>query len=185
MAIARVLARLGVSPNGLTVFGYLFHLPAMYTLATGRLQLGGVLVAIGGLIDTLDGVLAREVGQGSSFGAFLDSVADRFSEATVFFGLFLWYLRSGCQQELALIYAAIFGSLMVSYARARAEALGVQCKVGLFTRFERVTVLVIGLIAQQVRPALWVLAILANVTALQRIYHVWRVTRGGDGDSRP
>lgn len=182
---ARALGRLGISPNALTVLGYLLNLLVMYVLATGHLQLGGILVALASLFDGLDGAVAREMEQTSIFGAFLDSVTDRFSEGTVFLGLLLWYLRSTAQQELPLIYLAIFGSLMVSYTRARAEGLGIECKIGLLTRFERVALLAIGLIAQQVRLALWVIAILANVTAIQRIYHVWRVTRGQDERPKP
>lgn len=178
--IARVLGRLGVSPNALTVFGYLLNLPVMYVLATGRLQVGGILVVLAGLFDSLDGAVAREMGQATIFGAFFDSVTDRFSEGTVFLGLFLWYLRNGAGQELALIYIAIVGSLMVSYTRARAEGLGIQCKTGLLTRFERVALLAIGLIIQQVRVVLWVLAILTNLTAVQRIYHVWHAAKGQD-----
>ena len=174
MAIARVLGFLGFSPNGLTILGYLVHLPVMYVLATGRLQLGGVLVALAGLIDTLDGALARETGQDSQFGAFLDSVSDRYSEGTVLFGLFLWYLGTGARLELALVFIALLGSLMVSYARARAEALGFECKVGLLTRLERVGLIVVGLVVQRVQLMLWAMAIFTNVTAIQRIYHVWR-----------
>ena len=174
--IGRLLGRLGVSPNALTVSGYLLNLVVMYVLATGRLQLGGVLVALAGLFDGLDGAVARATGRASAFGAFFDSVTDRFSEGTVFFGLFLWYLHTGAQLELALIYVALLGSIMVSYTRARAEGLGIECKIGLLTRFERVALLAIGLIAQQVRLVLWAIAILANLTAVQRMYHVWRAT---------
>ena len=174
MAIARVLGFLGFSPNGLTILGYLVHLPVMYVLATGRLQLGGVLVALAGLVDTLDGALARETGQDSQFGAFLDSVSDRYSEGTVLFGLFLWYLGTGARLELALIFIALLGSLMVSYARARAEALGFECKVGLLTRLERVILIAVGLVVQRVQLMLWAMAIFTNVTAIHRIYHVWR-----------
>ena len=178
-AIARALGRLGVTPNTLTVFGYLLHLPAMYALATGHLQLGGVLLAVASAFDALDGSVAREMGQASTFGAFLDSVVDRFSEGTVLFGLLFWYLGHGARQEPLLVYATVFGSLLVSYTRARAEGLGIQCKEGLLTRFERVIVLVIGLLAKQAHPALWLLAILTNFTALQRVYHVWRKTSSG------
>ncbi len=174
--VGRLLGSLGISPNGLTVLGYLLSLLVAYVLSTGRLQAGGVLVAVAALFDALDGAVAREMGQTSTFGAFFDSVMDRFSEATVLFGLFLWYSRIGARTELALIYVTIVGSLMVSYARARAEGLGVQCKVGLLTRFERVALLVIGLIIQQVPLVLWVMAVLTNFTALQRAYHVWRQT---------
>ena len=176
-AIARVLGRWGVAPNVLTAVGYLLHLPAVYVIAQGHLRLGGALFAVASLFDSLDGAVAREMDQGSVFGAFLDSVTDRFSEATVYFGLFLWYLRSGGDLELALIYIALVGSLMVSYTRARAEGLGVPCQEGLFTRFERVLLLVVALIMQQVRLALWAMAILTMVTALQRVYHVYRATR--------
>jgi len=174
MAIARALGFLGFSPNGLTVLGYLVHLPVMCVLATGRLQLGGVLVALAGLIDTLDGALARDTGQDSQFGAFLDSVSDRYSEGTVLFGLFMWYLGTGARLELALIFIALLGSVMVSYSRARAEALGFECRVGLLTRLERVGLIVVGLVLQRVQLMLWAMAILTNVTAVQRIYHVWR-----------
>ncbi len=172
--IGRALGGLGISPNGLTVLGYLVSLLVAYVLATGRLQAGGVLVALAALFDALDGTVARAMGRTSTFGAFFDSVMDRFSEATVLFGLFLWYSHIGARTELALIYVTIVGSLMVSYARARAEGLGMQCKVGLLTRFERVALLVIGLVIRRVSLALWVMAVLTNFTALQRTYHVWR-----------
>jgi CDP-diacylglycerol--glycerol-3-phosphate 3-phosphatidyltransferase len=149
----------------------------MYVLAQGHLRAGGVLVLLAGLFDALDGAVARATGQTSTFGAFFDSVMDRYSEATVLFGLLLWYLRTGSQLEPALIYAVIVGSLMVSYARARAEGLGLECKTGLLTRLERVAILSIGLLALQVRITLWTMAILANLTALQRMAHVWRATR--------
>jgi len=175
-SIARLLGSLGISPNALTILGYLLNLPVMYALATGHMPLGGILLAIASVFDSLDGSLAREMGRVTIFGAFLDSVADRFSEGTVLLGLLLWYLQNGGRTEIILIYAAIFGSLMVSYTRARAEGVGIECKEGLLTRFERVILLVAGLILQQVHLALWVLAILTNITALQRVYHVWRTT---------
>nr|MBC7244406.1 CDP-alcohol phosphatidyltransferase family protein [Chloroflexota bacterium] len=175
--IARLLGRLGVPPNALTVLGYLLHLPVMYELAIGHLRLGGILLALASIFDNLDGSLAREMEQVTIFGAFLDSVTDRFSEGTVLAGLLLWYVQGGAKVEIVLVYAALFGSLMVSYTRARAEGVGVACKEGLFTRFERVIVLVAGLILQQAQLTLWVLAVLTNVTALQRIYHVWQKTR--------
>jgi CDP-diacylglycerol--glycerol-3-phosphate 3-phosphatidyltransferase len=178
--LGRALGRLGISPNSLTVVGYVLSLSAMYVLATGQLRLGGVLVAVAAMFDALDGAVARATGTTSTFGAFFDSVIDRYSEATVLFGLLLWYLGSAAQQEVALIYVTLLGSLMVSYARARAEGLGIECKVGWLTRFERVALLSIGLVTQHVRLVLWVMAVLTNITALQRVYHVWRATRAGD-----
>jgi len=181
--LARALGRLGISPDVLTALGYLFHLPAMYALAMGHLQLGVVLVALASLFDALDGAVAREMGQSSTFGAFFDSVVDRYSEGTIFFGLLLWYARNGGLQETILIYAAMLGSLMVSYARARAEGVGIQCKAGLFTRFERMVLIVIGLLALQVRLLLWALAIMTNLTAVQRVYLVWHATHPGSGQA--
>jgi CDP-diacylglycerol--glycerol-3-phosphate 3-phosphatidyltransferase len=175
--IARVLGGWGVSPNALTVCGYLLHLPAMWAVANGHLQLGGLGVLLASLFDALDGSVAREMGKSSVFGAFLDSTLDRYSEGTILFGLLLWCLRTGARLEVALAFAALLGSLMVSYTRARAEGVGVQCKEGLFTRFERIVAIVAGLLLRQVSLLLWVLAILTNVTALQRVYHVWRATQ--------
>ncbi|UCC78029.1 MAG: CDP-alcohol phosphatidyltransferase family protein [Anaerolineales bacterium] len=169
-----------MSPNSLTMVGYVLSLLVMYVLATGQLQLGGVLVAVAAMFDALDGAVARAMGTTSTFGAFFDSVIDRYSEATVLFGLLLWYQGRAAEQEVALIYVTLLGSLMVSYARARAEGLGIACKVGWLTRFERVALLSIGLILQHVRLVLWVMAVLTNVTALQRVYHVWRVSRAED-----
>ncbi len=178
-AMARVLGGWGVSPNMLTLFGYLLHLPVMCMLATGQLRSGGALFVVASAFDALDGSVAREMGQASTFGAFLDSVVDRFSEGTVLFGLLLYYLNRGARLEPALIYVAVFGSLLVSYTRARAEGVGIECKEGLFTRFERVILLAAGLILEWTRPVLWILAILTVFTALQRIAYVWRKASGG------
>ena len=175
--IGRTLGRLGISPNTRTLLGYGLSLVGMYVLARGHLRLGGALVLLASLFDALDGAVARATGQTSTFGAFFDSVVDRYSEATVLFGLLLWYLGGSAQFESALIYAVIVGSLMVSYARARAEGLGLDCKTGLMTRLERVVVLSIGLMTLQVRITLSALAILTNLTALQRMAHVWQLTR--------
>jgi CDP-diacylglycerol--glycerol-3-phosphate 3-phosphatidyltransferase len=177
--LVRLLARANISPNFLTLLGYVINIGVAWVLATGRLQLGGVLVLFAGLFDSFDGALAREAGRTSRFGAFLDSVLDRFSEATVFFGLFWYAYKSSDNINLILIYAAVVGSLIVSYARARAEGIGVECKAGWFTRFERLIILVAGLLLNQLRLALWVLAIFANLTAVQRVIHVWKATRGG------
>ena len=178
-AVARVLGGWGITPNTLTLVGYILHLPVMYMLATGHLRVGGMLFVVASAFDALDGSVAREMGQASTFGAFLDSVMDRFSEGTVLFGLLLHYLNNGARLEPTLIYVAMCGSLLVSYTRARAEGVGVTCKEGLFTRFERVILLAAGLILGFTRLALWALAILTLFTALQRIYHVWRKAGSG------
>ncbi len=178
--VARVLGGWGITPNALTVCGCLLNVPVMLALATGRLQVGGLLMLLAGLFDAFDGSVAREMGQATKFGAFFDSVMDRYSEAIVFLGLFLWYLQRGARLELVLIYATIVGSLVVSYARARAEGLGLSCKVGLLTRLERVGLLAAGLLLGQLLPVLAVMAVFTNVTAAQRVYHVWRLTQRGE-----
>jgi CDP-diacylglycerol--glycerol-3-phosphate 3-phosphatidyltransferase len=179
--LARLINRTGISPNLLTMIGFVLTVGVAYVLATGHLQIGGVLLAVAGLFDALDGTLARLAGRKSRFGAFLDSIVDRLSEAVIFLGLLVHYTQHGGRQESFLIYATVVGSLMVSYARARAESIGVECKRGILTRFERAVVMVIGLILDQMLIALWILAVLSNFTALQRMYHVWRITGGEKG----
>jgi len=175
----RLLARAGISPNVLTLIGFLLNVIVAWLLAIGQQRLGGVVFIFAGLCDSLDGTLAREMATTSRFGAFFDSVLDRFSEGIVFFGLLLSAFKRGDLVDLILIYAAVIGSVIVSYTRARAEGIGVECRTGLFTRFERFFILMIALLLGQVRLALWVLAVFANFTALQRIYHVWQATRKG------
>ena len=178
--IARLVGRTGVSPNVVTLTGVVLNLGVAWILAQGYMRIGGLLLPLVSLFDALDGTLARVTGKRSRFGAFLDSTMDRFSEAIVYLGLLVFYTRSGAGREILLINITIVGSLMVSYARARAEGLGLDCKVGLLTRLERIIVLTVALILDQVPTALWVLAILTNFTAFQRMYHVWKATHGDD-----
>ena len=174
---AKAIGRLGISPNWITLLGLIANAAVALLIARGYLRIGGALTLVVSLFDTLDGALARALGQVNSFGAFLDSTLDRLSEAVVYLGLLLYYAQLGQRQEMVLIYAAIVGSLMVSYARARAEGLGLQCKVGILTRAERVGLLTIGLMAGIMPWMLWALVILTNVTVAQRVFHVWRATR--------
>jgi CDP-diacylglycerol--glycerol-3-phosphate 3-phosphatidyltransferase len=174
---ARALAQTGVTPNALTLVGFLLNVGVAAVLAAGYIRLGGLLLIFAAGFDALDGTLARLTDQQSTFGAFFDSTMDRFSEAAIYGGLLFYFLDGGGRTEIVLIYAVIVGSLMVSYARARAEGLGLECKVGLLTRFERMTVLAIGLLLGLLVPALWVIAILANLTAVQRIVYVYGTSR--------
>ena len=174
--IARAVARTGISPNALTIFGSLLYLGIAYVLAKGWFFWGGIFIIFASLFDALDGAVARVSNRVSRFGAFLDSNLDRFSEALMYFGLLFYYIHHGTTTNTILVYAAIIGSLMVSYARARAEGIGVECKEGLLSRFERLAILVIALVLNVVPLALWVLAILTNLTAFQRMYYVWRKT---------
>ena len=112
--LARLIDRTGISPNLLTVIGFVLTVGVAYVLATGHLQIGGVLIVAAGAFDALDGTLARLAGRRSRFGAFLDSTMDRLSEAVIYLGLLIHYTRQSGQQESLLIYATIVGSLMVS-----------------------------------------------------------------------
>ena len=180
--LARFISATGVSPNVVTIIGFLAMIGVAFVLAWGYFLWGGILITTVALFDGLDGTLARMMGRTSRFGAFLDSTLDRFSEAVIFLGLFVHFIGQGDQRlELILIYATVVGSLMVSYARARAEGIGVPLKEGLFTRFERVFLLVVGLLFNQLTFALWALAIFSNLTAIQRMYLVWRITGGEEG----
>ncbi len=181
--LALGLNALGFSPNALTLIGFLGMCAVGLVLANGWLALGGVLIVLGGIFDALDGSLARLTNRVTKFGAFLDSTTDRFAEGALFLGLLYYFLQHNMTYVAYLIYLTLLGSLMVSYARARAEGIGVECKEGLMTRFERIALLVIGLLLTAVfgdTPiliVLGILAILTNVTAVQRIWLVYRATR--------
>jgi len=180
--IGQILSRLGfLSPNLLTALGFLLSMGVGVLLAFGYLRWGGGLTVLAGACDGLDGALARAENRRSRFGAFFDSTLDRFSESAILLGLLIYYLNRGALLEPILIYTAIVGSLLVSYTRARAESLSIECKVGILTRLERFLVLVGGLLLNQVQLALWVLALGSHLTALQRIYHVWKQTRSEEG----
>ena len=172
--IADLLARLGFTPNTLTLIGFLMNVAVAVILSRGEMRWGAVAYFLASAFDGLDGAVARRLNRVSRFGAFLDSTVDRLSEAAVFLGLLVWYTGQGARQEIVLIYATIVGSLMVSYSRARAEGLGLDCRVGLLTRMERFIVLFVGLFLEQVTITLWIMAVLTNFTALQRMFYVWR-----------
>ena len=168
--IVRLLARAGVTPFALTTVGFLGNVMAAVFVAQGAFLIGGVLVLVFSALDMLDGALARSTGRASRFGALYDSTLDRVSEAVVLFGLAWWGIEGGHTTEVALAFAAVVGSLMVSYVRARAEGLGLELKDGLFTRSERVALTGVALILGFVTAALWALAVLTMITAAQRTW---------------
>ena len=172
--ISRLLARLGVQPNLLSMIGFFAALAAGAVVAAGYISYGGWLFLLSGPFDALDGALARTAGLESRFGAFLDSFIDRYSEAAVLFGIVCWSTFHDRHIIALLSFLTVIGSLMVSYARARAEGLNISCKVGLFTRLERFIVLTLTLLTEQLLIGLVVLALLSNFTALQRMFHVYR-----------
>lgn len=175
--IAVWLEKTGISPNALTLIGFVLTVVVAVVLGMGQLLGGGLLLIFAALFDTLDGALARHAGKTTVFGAFLDSVMDRFSESVTLVAL-IWYYSGQADGRTAVILlaATIVGSLMVSYTRARAEAVNIECKEGFFQRTERIIVLILGLVTGWMLPVLWILAIFTNFTAIQRIYDVYRKT---------
>jgi len=176
--IVRILSRSRITPNTLTFINLALNIIAAYVIATGYFLLGGVLVLVSGLFDLLDGALARFTKQTTKFGAILDSTVDRISEAAILCGLLIWYIpQEGTSLKIVLIFLVLIGSFLVSYIRARAEGLGWQCQVGLFTRAERIIVLAIGLLINQIFihsifVALCVLAVFVFVTVVQRLVYL-------------
>jgi CDP-diacylglycerol--glycerol-3-phosphate 3-phosphatidyltransferase len=177
---ARFLGRLGLTPNALTVIGSLLTASVGIMVAQGWFLAAGLCLWLFSATDTLDGALARATNRVSVFGAFLDSVCDRYAEAAVFFGLVWWYQTSANALGVALAYLALVGSLMVSYARARAEGVGLQAAdIGWFQRPERIIALGLGLMLAAFVPVallvvLGLLAVLTTLTVLQRVLHVAR-----------
>ena len=179
--IAAFLNRIGLYPNTVTVLGLLGNTIGAYFLATGNITLGGILVLIMGPVDALDGTMARLRGESSRFGAFVDSVTDRYSELVILGGLLLYFISQQNLLACALVYLAAAGSVLVSYVKARADGLNFPVKIGILTRVERYLVLAPCLVFNQPMFALWIIAILANFTAVQRIWYVRRIARSGNG----
>ena len=164
--------RLGITPNMMTMLGLLGNTIGAYFLARGEMLTGGLFVLLMTPVDALDGTMARLRGESSDFGAFVDSVTDRYSELIIYGGLMYYYLSMGDPLGGLLVFGAAAGSVLVSYVKARAEGLGYEAKVGLLTRVERYLVLAPALVFNQVLIGLAIIAVLANITALQRIWHV-------------
>jgi len=143
-------------------------------LATGRLLLAGLLLIVTLAFDSVDGTLARISGQTTRFGAFLDSTLDRWAEVAMFVAIVWLYLRTDNDLGVILAVLALSMSLLVSYTRARAEGIGLECKEGILTRFERMVILILGLVAGQLIWALAIIAALAGTTAVQRILVTWQ-----------
>ena len=181
--VAALLARLGFSPNAVTLMGLIGAGGSAYLLSTGSLWQGGVVLMGSGLLDLFDGALARATQRVSRFGALLDSVVDRVSEAVVLLGLLIFYYERSSAEGTVLVYLAFAGSMMVSYLRARSEGLGIECKVGVMTRPERVAALGIALVIghwwlNAVLVALGAIAALTLLTSVQRLVHAGRGLSG-------
>ncbi len=166
--------RLGIFPNTMTLIGLAGNIAGAVLLAFGHITIGGIVILVMGLVDTLDGTMARLRGMPSDFGAFVDSVTDRYSELVIFGGLLYYFLTRGDWISSLGIYVAAAGSVLVSYIRARAAAVGMDTKVGFLSRFERYLVLAPSLIFNIPMVGIWIIAVFANFTALQRIVDVRR-----------
>jgi CDP-diacylglycerol--glycerol-3-phosphate 3-phosphatidyltransferase len=163
---------IGIKPNWITLFGLLGTVVGSYFISQGDLFIGGVIILVMGPIDALDGAVARVGEEVTKFGAFIDSVSDRYIEIFIYSGL-LWYFISNQDSiGIVLTFFASSGSVLVSYTRARAQSLGLDTRVGILTRFERMVVIGPSLVLSQPLIGVALVAILANITALQRINHV-------------
>ena len=179
-------ARLNIKPNWLTSAGFACGVLSGFLFATGHFFWGGLAALLSAICDAIDGSLARRSGSVTTFGRFYDSFLDRYSELAMFIGLSYFYAGRDTWRLVILTDLALAGSLMVSYARARAEGLRLDCKVGLMERPERLTVVIAGTLLSAMfhqewifEVGLWLLAVLTNVTAVQRMLHVRRITRNG------
>ncbi len=192
-AIVRGLARKSINPNALTFFGLLINLGCGMLYGYGRFFAAGWLLIFAAIFDMLDGRVARLRGRVTRFGAFFDSVLDRYSDIVVYVGIMVFYARDTAAHSallVALTGLALVGSVLVSYSRARAESLAIACKVGFLERPERMVLLIIASLTSigptsspflyKMPQVLWVLAILSHWTVVHRIYHTWRELREPD-----
>ncbi len=177
LGVGRFFARYGITPNMATLIGFGLNVVVALILASGHPRIAGVLLLVASAFDMVDGAIARVTGKISKFGGFLHSTIDRYSEIVVYIGLLIW-LNTTDDDHVGsvLVLISATGALMISYARARAEAIGFKASVGLAARPERVVLLALCLIIDQPLWALWILAVATPLTAVIRMLHVWRTT---------
>ncbi len=187
--VVTILGKSRLKPNTVTWLALAINVVAAGAIATNHLLISGFLVLLSGVFDLIDGALARFTNQATSFGALLDSTFDRMSDAVLFLGLLALYILNFTPTvfmlapsteyvvTITLIFLALVAAFLTSYVRARAEGLGIDCRVGLFTRFERVIILALGLLFNQILIALLVLVVLAFATVGQRLVYVRQQTR--------
>ena len=177
LSVGQALAKLGLTANMLTVIGLLLNIGVAVVIAADHPRWGGAFLLVASAFDMLDGAVARATGTMTRFGGFLDSTLDRYSEVVVYLGLMIYFFQTDDDTVgPVLIFISAAGALLISYARARAEAAGYKASVGLVARPERVILLAVCLVIGRPLWALWVLAVATHVTALTRIVHVWRLS---------
>ncbi|NWF51950.1 MAG: CDP-alcohol phosphatidyltransferase family protein [Nitrospirae bacterium] len=174
--LSPIAKRIPLSPNFLTLTGFIITtISALIILK--NLRLGGILILAGGIFDFFDGLVARTQGKVSKFGAFLDSVLDRYSDAFLFIAISWYFIEKGNYTGSYLSLGILVGAFLVSYTRARAEGLGKSCHIGIMERPERIIMLSLAAITGWLMPVLWIMLILTHITVLQRIFHVWKAMR--------
>jgi CDP-diacylglycerol--glycerol-3-phosphate 3-phosphatidyltransferase len=183
--LTRALQRLHITPNQVTVAGALLNVAAAALVVRGDLLAAGVVFVLGSCLDMLDGTLARLAKMVTPFGAFLDSTLDRASEGIVLAAVAYRLAAEGREVDAGLVVVAVLGSFLVSYTRARAEALGVECKVGLMSRPERVVLVAVGLFFNVLPYVVYILAALTTLTVVQRVLHTQKQLRGRGATAPP
>jgi CDP-diacylglycerol--glycerol-3-phosphate 3-phosphatidyltransferase len=185
--LVRLLTRLGVSPNSLTIAGVVITTAGALAFFLKSPRVGGFLILLGGLCDAIDGSLARNAGKATRFGALLDSSVDRYAEFVMLFGIGGYFLMVDDYVSAAVTFLALCGSFMVSYTRARAESLGLGAKVGVMQRPERIVFLGAGALIHPMalKIAIWMVAVFANFTALQRLRFAFKQDAGPPPKKEP
>ncbi len=176
-AIVAAWAKLGVNPNWLTFTGFVINVFAAYLFAYGYFRWAGVVIFMAAIFDLTDGPVARMTKQATPFGAFFDSVLDRYSDLILLIGLLIYYGRINRFWYVTLTAAVMIGSVMTSYTRARAEDLIPSCKVGFLERPERIVLILIGSFFDRMAPVLWVIVVFSNITVIHRVLHTYHETR--------
>lgn len=174
--LSPILKRIKIHPNIFTITGFIITAIAALVIPY-NIKLGGFLILIGGLFDMLDGIAARVNNRATRFGAFLDSLLDRYADAFLFLSV-AWHLASKGEHNGAFLsLGTLVGAFLISYARARAEGLGESCSTGIMERPERIILLILATLTGWFTPILWIMFVLTHVTVIQRAYHVWKVMR--------
>jgi CDP-diacylglycerol--glycerol-3-phosphate 3-phosphatidyltransferase len=172
--LAALLNHLGLMPNTVTILGLVGNVIGAYLIARGYMTAGGIVVLLMGPVDALDGTMARLRSMAGKFGAFVDSVTDRYSELVIFAGLLFYFVQQNDYTAILLVYASAAGSVLVSYIRSRGQSVGWDTKVGILTRMERYLVLAPAIILNYPVVGLWIIAVFSNLTAIQRIIDIRR-----------
>jgi CDP-diacylglycerol--glycerol-3-phosphate 3-phosphatidyltransferase len=183
--IIDLIVRFNVHPNHFTILGLFASIVGAIFYAKHDIRLGGLFILFGGLCDIIDGKVARKTGLSTNFGALFDSSLDRYAEVFMFLGTAIFFVQKDHPITSIMVFLALGGSMMVSYVRARAEGLGYECKVGIMQRPERIVYVGFSSLihAYLLEVVIWMIAILANFTAIQRMYHVWKLERAENNEN--